>query len=133
MLSGRRCFRLIYAIVCLTPVCTWADEVTTRNGDRLTGEILTMEDNVLSLHTEYGEMKIDWGKVVHVTSDKPMKVRVAGEKKGFISDFFIGGHEFRHVTELRQNGPIPISGTSVMTARSPSEEIIRPATPTPRR
>ena len=110
MLTGRPFYRrLLFAALALSPVPAWADEVLTRNGDRLTGEILTMEDNVLSLHTEYGEMKIDWGKVVHVTSDKPMKVRVVGEKKGLISDFFIGGHEFRHVTELRENGPIPIA------------------------
>jgi putative salt-induced outer membrane protein YdiY len=87
----------------------WADEVMTHNGDRLTGEIVKMEDGSLILDTEYGEMKIDWTKVVHVTSTKPMKVRVLGEKKGFVSDFFLGGHEFRHVTELKQDGPIPIS------------------------
>ena len=75
MLTGRLFYRrLLFAALALSPVPAWADEVLTRNGDRLTGEILTMEDNVLSLHTEYGEMKSDWGKVVHVTSDKPMKV-----------------------------------------------------------
>jgi putative salt-induced outer membrane protein YdiY len=99
---------LALAALCGTPVLSRADEVMTRNGDRLTGEIVAMEDNILTLDTEYGEMKIDWGKVVHVTSDKPMKVRVVGEKKGLISDFFIGGHEFRHVTELREDGLIPI-------------------------
>ena len=109
MLRGRSHHWLVLAVICLAPIPTWADEVMTRNGDRLTGEVLTMEDGVLSLHTEYGEMKIDWGKVVQVTSIKPMKVRVLGEKKGLISDFFIGGHEFRHVTELRQDGPIPVS------------------------
>jgi hypothetical protein len=87
----------------------WADEVITHNGDRLSGEVVKMEDGVLTLDTEYGEMKIDWGKVVHLTSTKPMKVRVLGEQKGLISDFFLGGHEFRHVTELRQDGPIPLS------------------------
>ena len=46
-----------------------------------------MEDNVLILKTEYGEMKIDWTKVVRVTSTKPMRVRVLGEKKGAVSDF----------------------------------------------
>jgi hypothetical protein len=106
---GLHLFRLFYVVLCLVPVLAWADEVVTRNGDRLTGEILTMEDNVLSLHTEYGEMKVDWEKVVHVTSDKPMKVRVLGEKKGWLSDFFLGGHEFRHVMELRQDGLIPLS------------------------
>jgi putative salt-induced outer membrane protein YdiY len=100
---------LVIALIALTPLSTWAGEVLTRNGDRLTGDIVTMEDNILTLDTEYGEMKIDWGKVVQVTSIKPMKVRVLGEKKGFFSDFFLGGHEFRHVTELREGGPIPVS------------------------
>jgi hypothetical protein len=109
LLRGRHFHWLILAVCGVTPVSTWADEVMTRNGDRLTGEVVTMEDNVLTLHTEYGELKVDWTKVVHVTSEKSMKVRVLGEKKGFISDFFIGGHEFRHVTELREDGPIPLS------------------------
>ncbi|MEX5213619.1 MAG: DUF481 domain-containing protein [Nitrospiraceae bacterium] len=109
MLRSRPIQWLVLASIVWTPISTSADEVITRNGDRLTGEVLTMEDNVLSLHTEYGEMKIDWGKVVHVTSTKPMKVRVLGEKKGPLSDFFLGGHEFRHVTELREDGPIPLS------------------------
>lgn len=68
-------------------------EVMTRNGDCLTGDIVTMENNILTLDTEYGEIAIDWGKVVHVTSNKPMKVRVLGEKKGLVSGIFIGGHE----------------------------------------
>ena len=87
----------------------WADEVTTHNGDHLHGEVVKMEDNVLTLNTEYGQMKIDWGKVVRVTSAKPMRVRVPGEPKGVVTDFFLGGHEFRHVMELSQDGPIALS------------------------
>ncbi|MGH7230104.1 MAG: DUF481 domain-containing protein [Nitrospiraceae bacterium] len=80
-----------------------------RNGDRLTGEVVKMEDNILTLKTDYGEMKIDWGKVERVTSTKPMRVRVPGKQRGIVSDFFLGGHEFRHVTELRPDGPIALS------------------------
>lgn len=109
LLRGLHVRWLILAALGSMSGSAWADEVLTHNGDRLSGEIVKMEDGILTLDTEYGEMKIDWGKVVHVTSSKPMKVRVLGEQKGLISDFFFGGHEFRHVTELRQEGPIPIS------------------------
>ncbi|MGH7233383.1 MAG: DUF481 domain-containing protein [Nitrospiraceae bacterium] len=54
-------------------------------------------------------MKIDWGKVERVTSTKPMKIKVPGERKGVISDFFLGGHELRHVTELGPDSPIAMS------------------------
>ncbi|MGH7257387.1 MAG: DUF481 domain-containing protein, partial [Nitrospiraceae bacterium] len=109
MLRGRRFHHwLVLAVIGWTPALTWADEVDVRNGDRLTGEVVKMEDNILTLETEYGEMKIDWGKVVRVTSTKPMKVRVPGEHKGVVTDFFLGGHEFRHVMELTKDGPIPL-------------------------
>ena len=109
LLRGPYFHWLILAVVVLMSDSARADEVLTHNGDRLSGEIMKMEDGILTLDTEYGEMKIDWAKVVHLTSTKPMKVRVLGEQKGLISDFFLGGHEFRHVTELSQDGPIPIS------------------------
>jgi putative salt-induced outer membrane protein YdiY len=89
---------------------TWADEIKLRNGNNLTGDVVKMEDNVLTLKTDYGgEMKIDWGKVERVTSTKPMKIKVPGERKGVISDFFFGRQELRHVTELGPDSPIAMS------------------------
>lgn len=50
-----------------------ADEVRLKNGDRLTGEILTMEKESLTLKTSYaGEMKISWQDVLCVSSDKEL-------------------------------------------------------------
>jgi putative salt-induced outer membrane protein YdiY len=93
-----------------TATSVWADELKLRNGDRLTGEVVKMEDNVLTFKTDYGgEIKIDWGKVERITAGKPMKVKVPGERKGAISDFFIGGHELRHVMELGPETPIALS------------------------
>jgi hypothetical protein len=39
------------------PASAGADEINLRNGDRLTGEVVKMEDNILTLKTDYGEMK----------------------------------------------------------------------------
>jgi hypothetical protein len=61
------------------------------------------------LNTEYGEMKIDWAKVVRVRSTAPMRVKVPGAQKGLVTDFFVGKYEIRHVTELSQDGPIALS------------------------
>ena len=36
----------------------WAVEVKTHNGDRLSGEIVKMEDGALILDTEYGQMRL---------------------------------------------------------------------------
>jgi len=98
-----------------------------------------MEDGVLILDTEYGEMKIDWTKVIHVTSTKPMKVRVLGETKGLISDFFLGGmnsamsrNSGRMVPFRYLKSKESILSMSVMTAQSRSGGTIRPETPTPK-
>jgi hypothetical protein len=54
----------------------WADEVTLKNGDRLTGDIVKMSDGSLVLKTPYaGEVKIDWKEVQGITSKAPVKVQ----------------------------------------------------------
>jgi hypothetical protein len=46
-------------VIASSTVSVWADEIKLHNGDRLTGEIAKMEDNILALHTDYGgEMKL---------------------------------------------------------------------------
>jgi hypothetical protein len=61
---------LVLAIIGLWPASTCADEVMTRNGDRLTGDIVTMEDNVLTLDTEYGRHCLCRRRLHERTSDR---------------------------------------------------------------
>lgn len=52
-----------------------ADVVFLKNGDRVSGEILTMEDSVLQVDTDYADLiRIDWEDVAGLTSDKPLWV-----------------------------------------------------------
>ena len=48
------CPSLAYLGVSWTATSAWADELKLRNGDRLTGEVVKMEDNVLTFKTDYG-------------------------------------------------------------------------------
>lgn len=50
-----------------------AGEVRLDNGDRISGEIVTLADGVLAVATEYaGEVEIGWSHVVGLTSDVPL-------------------------------------------------------------
>lgn len=49
--------------------------ILLKNGDRVSGDILTMEDTVLSIDTDYADViKIDWDDVSGLTSAKPLWV-----------------------------------------------------------
>ena len=66
-------------LVCLSLV---ADQVTLKNGDRLTGKILTTDDKTLVLKTDYaGEIKLDRAVIATVTSDAPLNVTPKGGEK----------------------------------------------------
>ncbi len=63
------CFFLVSSAV--------ADEVRLKNGDRLTGEIVTVEKDFLTLKTAYaGEVKIGWQEVVCLSSEGELTFRL---------------------------------------------------------
>lgn len=50
-----------------------ADVIFLKNGDRVSGNIITMEDRVLKVDTEYADViHINWEDVKGLTSDKPL-------------------------------------------------------------
>ena len=58
-----------------------ADSVTLRNGDHLSGTIVTSDGKDLTLKTDYaGEIKINWSAVKEVSSDKALYVVTADNK-----------------------------------------------------
>ena len=58
-----------------------ADSVTLRNGDHLSGTIVTSDGKDLTLKTDYaGEIKISWSAVKEVSSDKALYVVSADNK-----------------------------------------------------
>ena len=65
--------------VCLVLLCCcsalYASQVTLKNGDRLTGTIVSLGDKKLTIKPDYSDaISIDWSAVVQFTSDQPMVV-----------------------------------------------------------
>ena len=69
----KSCF---YALVlCYCCSALYAEQVTLKNGDRLTGTILTVSDKKLTIKTEHaGTVTIDWDAVAQFSSEQPMVV-----------------------------------------------------------
>jgi len=56
------------------------DEVVLRNGDRVSGAIVSLADGKLIMRTPYaGELKLDWASVATLSSDAPLVVMPRGE------------------------------------------------------
>jgi putative salt-induced outer membrane protein YdiY len=80
-MSGKRIVVLFTVIlVLLTSGQARADEVWLKNGDRLTGKVLSLESSTLVFKTTYaGDISIKWEEVANLKTDEPIKVVLGDE------------------------------------------------------
>ena len=80
MIKSRLPFYAFVAIIILATRAS-GDEVVIENGDRLQGEMVSMAGKKLVLKTSYaGNLTIDWGKVLRITTKGPVEVTLDNEK-----------------------------------------------------
>ena len=66
-------FIVVSAILVCGPAS--ADEVWLKNGDRLTGKVVSLENGTLVFNTSYaGDLSIKWDEVANLKTDAPVKV-----------------------------------------------------------
>jgi len=74
----RLCVVAVLSFACLCARGLFADEVVLTDGDRITGKIVEMTDGTLQVETAYaGAVSIKWDAVAQVSSDEPVKVKLA--------------------------------------------------------
>jgi putative salt-induced outer membrane protein YdiY len=70
---GKLCLSLLLFCCCCASLS--AEQVTLKNGDRITGAIVSLDSKKLTVKTEYaGVITIDWDSVAQFTSAQPMIV-----------------------------------------------------------
>lgn len=113
MLFGRFCrvFCLVSCQLFAFVPAALADTVFLANGDRLSGEVVVMEEGKLTLETGYaGTLKIDFGQVERIESEKGVRV-------------FFGDRTDAKGTEVaRENGRIRVTNGNEPVSR-PAEEV----------
>jgi putative salt-induced outer membrane protein YdiY len=73
---------LVSAVFFVLLVCgqVSADEVWLKNGDHLTGKVMSLAGGTLVFKTSYaGDLSIAWGEVVNLKTDEPIKVVLGDE------------------------------------------------------
>lgn len=75
-------YRLIVIAVCVFSAAAFAEQVSLKNGDHLSGAIVSMDGKKLVLKTTYaGEVSIDWAEVTQFSSDKDTLVVTKADKQ----------------------------------------------------
>jgi putative salt-induced outer membrane protein YdiY len=73
---------LVLAMIFIALTCgqAFGDEVWLKNGDRLTGKVVSLDSGLLVLKTSYaGGLSIKWEEVVNLKTDEPVKVVLGDE------------------------------------------------------
>lgn len=114
LLSVHRCQTMrIVVFAVLLPLVPWvvnADVVVLKNGDRVTGRIIKMEERLLEIDSKIASeiIKIKWEEVQSVTTDRPMSIKLYGEASlpenvgERVRDRII------QLYTLKEGGPIPL-------------------------
>ena len=77
----RQLLNCVAFIVLVTTVPALADQVSLKNGDRLTGTIIQSDGKTLVLHTEYaGDLTVKWDVVKAIESSEPLHVELQSGK-----------------------------------------------------
>ena len=110
----------VYAvIVCCCCINLYAEQVTLKNGDRLTGAILSVSDKKLTIKTEHaGTVTIDWDAVAEFSSGQPMVV--TRTDKQVVSGAVTTKDSEVAVSTTSGTQTIPMTDVAVM--RSPADQ-----------
>ena len=137
-MSFRTTIRIVFVAVLLAlmPGVAGAAVVVLKNGDRITGLVVKMQDKKLEIDPEYSSnnMTIDWEDVQSITTIRPMSIKLYGDVE--IPDNV--GQRIRDriiLNSLEEGGPIrletcavSISRNMIITATSRGAAIRRRAT-----
>ena len=67
--------KLVFLCLVGCSILSHAEQVTLKNGDHLTGSIVSMDGKKLVINTTYaGDVSIDWTEVTQFSSDKPLVI-----------------------------------------------------------
>ena len=101
-----------------------ADEVIMKNGDRLQGEVVSMEEGKLIFKTPYASKNvIPWDQVKRLTSEKTLEISLPGEEalKGKVITVEDGALILKSETGPAME-PIPMGQVKAMAPAKPPEK-----------
>jgi putative salt-induced outer membrane protein len=113
----------------LSAVTTFADQVTLKNGDRLTGAIVKFDEDKLVIKSEFaGDISLQWSAVVAIVSTEPLHVALKNGQaiEGLIST------KGEKLEVAGASGPVETPKSDVIAVRNDAEQEVYMRTQHPR-
>jgi putative salt-induced outer membrane protein YdiY len=109
----------ILSMVVLAPT-VFADQITLKNGDRLSGTIVTSDAKTLVLKTEYADaVTIKWNFVQQIESSQPLYVGTKGGQV-IVGPVTTSGDKLAVAT--KESGSVAVAKADVTSLRNADEE-----------
>lgn len=97
-----------------------ADQITLKNGDRISGTIIKSDDKSLTIKSELaGTITVPMAAVVQITSDQPLHVAL---KDGKTVVGTVSGDTDKLEVKTADSGTVSLARDSVVTVRSKDEQ-----------
>ena len=111
---------LFALVLCLFALNAQADQVTLKNGDRLTGTIVKSDDKTLLIKTELaGDVNVQWDAVTGIVSSQPLHLTL---KDGQTVVGTVTTADGKFDVATKETGPVAASKDAVLTVRNDDEE-----------
>src|SRR5689334_12773719 len=112
-----------FSFVTLFTLCVLtmrADQVTMKNGDRLTGAILKSDTKTLTIKSDYaGPVNLPWDAVVTITSMEPLSVSLQ-DGQVVVGPVTVVDGKFQIAT--KETGTLTVAKESIKFVRSRDEQ-----------
>jgi putative salt-induced outer membrane protein len=110
----------ILVLILAATLALQADELVMKNGDKLSGKILTFDGKVVTLKSDYaGVVTITWNAVAGVTSTQPLNVAVQG---GQVVVGTVTTVDDKFTVQTATAGPVTEPRGAVQTIRNQEEQ-----------
>ena len=110
---------VVLSIVVLAPT-VFADQIRLKNGDRLSGTIITSDAKTLVLKTEYADaVTIKWDFVQQIESTQPLYV---GTKGGQVIVGPVTTSDSKLAVATKESGSVAVAKADVTSLRNADEE-----------
>jgi putative salt-induced outer membrane protein YdiY len=104
----------------------FADQITLKNGDRLSGTIVKSDGKTLLLHTEFaGDVTIDFKAVTQITSEKDLRVGTS-DKKTLVGPVTTSDGKVEVATKAQGTVDVPLASVAGIGSEADYEKSVHP-------
>lgn len=115
----KSCFVLLIVVILGFPSTVFADQITLKNGDHLSGKIVKSDGKKLVLHTDFaGDVTIDFAAITQISTDQELHIGTS-DKKTVVGSV----HERDGKLEVAtKRGPVEVPAGDVVLIRNDAEQ-----------